>query len=400
MRKIIVTGCTGQLGSYLVDYLLENTAFDIIGTVRRLSVPNHGNIAHVKNDRFSLATMDLGDVHSIENLIKEHQPAYFINCAANSFVGSSWQLPVQHMQYNAIGVMHQLEAIRKHSPHTRYFNMGSSEEFGNAQYIPQDEKHILSPKSPYGVSKCAARYVTKVYRESYDLYAIQGITFNFESKKRGLEFLTAKVVHAIGKIKNSINNNLPIEPLVVGNLESKRSWQHCLDVCDGIWRMLNQDIYNQVTKSNIANLQNLFEKRVALDGAANEDLNKALFETSVRKFLSSGVKEYVLSSDTCHSVREFIELAFERAGIDIIDVNQDRLEPTTDKNGQQVNYVLDDYNKTSLVLSSREFFRPADVTYLHGDSSLIKKELGWKPKYDFEMLVNEMVDSALTEHVK
>jgi GDPmannose 4,6-dehydratase len=278
--------------------------------------------------------------------------------------------------------------------------MGSSEEIGNAQYIPQDEKHILSPKSPYGVSKCAARYITKVYRESYDLYAIQGITFNFTSKRRGLEFITAKVSHAVGKIKNSINNNLPIESLVVGNLESKRSWQHCLDVCDGIWRMLNQDAYNKEFRKELDSFENKLKENILLGGALNEDFYTNLFKKQTRSFFSPKIKEYVLSSDTCHSVRDFVELAFKRAGIDIIDVNPDRIEPAKDTKGQQINYVLDDYNKTPLVLSSREFFRPADVTYLHGDSSLIKKELGWKPKYDFEMLVNEMVDSALTEHVK
>lgn len=387
MNKIIVTGVTGQMGSYMVDYLLANTEFDIIGTVRRLSVPNHDNISHIKNKRFSLATMDLGDSHSIEALIKENQPLYFINCAANSFVGSSWQLPVQHMQYNAIGVLHQLEAIRKHSPHTRYFNMGSSEEFADAQYVPQDENHPIAPRSPYAASKAAARHLVAVYRKSYGMYALQGITFNFESPRRGVEFLPAKSVNAIAKIKNSLKNNLPIEPLVLGNLESKRSWQHCLDVCDGVWRMLNQDIFNEDLME--------IDLDETLVGRENQD-----YAVQRNKLLSESIKEYVLSANYCNSVRELVELALNYSGVEFLDTNPEKLAPVEWRNGQQVNYVLKDNPQIPLIVSSLEFYRPADVTHLHGDSFRIKKELGWSPKYNFELLIKEMVDSALTKYVQ
>ena len=165
--KIVVTGVTGQLGSYFVDYLLEHTNYDIVGTVRRLSVENHKNINHVKDHpRFRLELMDLGDSNSIKRLISKEKPDYFINCAANSFVGTSWSLPEQHLKYNAVGVLHQLEAIKDHCPKCRYFNSGSSEEFGDVQFSPQTIDHPLRARSPYGASKIAARQLVKVYRDS------------------------------------------------------------------------------------------------------------------------------------------------------------------------------------------------------------------------------------------
>lgn len=159
MKKIIVTGVTGQDGSHMVDYLLDNTEHTIIGGVRRLSVKNHENIEHLlDNPRFFLIDLDITDAQNIDRVISEHKPDYFINFAANSFVGSSWEMPVNHMQTNCMGVLHQLEAVRKHVPNCRYYNAGSSEEFGDVIFNPQSEDHPLRPRSPYGASKCAARH--------------------------------------------------------------------------------------------------------------------------------------------------------------------------------------------------------------------------------------------------
>ena len=188
MKNVIITGISGQDGSYMVDYLLENTNYNIFGAVRRLSKPNYSNFSnHLDNKRFKVVTIDLSDSQSIDNVVREVNPDYFINFAAQSFVGSSWQIPEQTFDAGAMGVLRCLEAVRKHSPKCRFYNAGSSEEFGDVKYVPQDEKHSLSPRSPYGAAKCAARHIVKVYRESYNLFAIQGYLFNHESPRRGEE---------------------------------------------------------------------------------------------------------------------------------------------------------------------------------------------------------------------
>ena len=201
MKKIIITGVTGQDGSHMVDYLINNTEHTIIGGVRRLSVKNHQNIEHLLDEpRFFLIDLDVTDAENIDRVISEHKPDYFINFAANSFVGTSWQMPVNHMQTNCMAVLHQLEAIRKHVPDCRYYNAGSSEEFGDVITEPQSEEHPLRPRSPYGASKCAARHLVKVYRDSYNLYAVQGWLFNHEGTRRGVEFVTRKITQHVARI--------------------------------------------------------------------------------------------------------------------------------------------------------------------------------------------------------
>ena len=184
---VIVTGITGQDGSHMVDYLLENTDYHVVGTARRLSVPNHDNIDHIDNERFKKVYFDLTDNESVQNIVEKYKPKYFINLAAQSFVAASWDIPVATWNANATGVLYILEAIRKFSPETRFYNAGTSEEFGDVQYSPQDEKHQLRPRSPYGAAKAAARHLVKVYRDSYDIYAVQGWLFNHEGTRRGEE---------------------------------------------------------------------------------------------------------------------------------------------------------------------------------------------------------------------
>ena len=206
-KTIVVTGVTGQDGSHMVDFLLKNTDYLIFGGVRRLSVYNHENIKHIKSDRFHLINFDLTDSHAISRTVEKLQPDYFINFAAQSFVASSWDFARQTWQTNSTAVLDILEAIRLYKPSCRLYQAGSSEEFGNVQYTPQDENHPLKPRSPYGASKAASRQLVKVYRESYGLYAVQGYLFNHEC-------LTEKTPIIIKYKDSGLINILPISEIV------------------------------------------------------------------------------------------------------------------------------------------------------------------------------------------
>ena len=345
-KKVIITGVTGQDGSYMTDLLLEDTDYEIYGMVRRTSTKNYKNIEHLlSNPRFKTVTGDLSDSQSIDNLIREIKPDYFINLAAQSFVGSSWQIPEQTFDIDAIGVIRCLEGIRKHLPNCRFYNAGSSEELGNVDYSPQDENHPLKPRSPYGAAKAAARHIVKVYRESYNLFAIQGLLYNHESERRGEEFVTRKITKNIARIKKALDNNEKFQPLELGNIDAKRDWSHAKDFVRGIWLMLNQ----------------------------------------------SEPKEYLLSSGETHTVREFIEKAFKIAGISGEWVGKDITEQYILK--KTLNSIY--YDNQILVKINSEFYRPAEVDLLLGDSSNARKELNWKPNISFDSLVKIMVENDL-----
>lgn len=352
MKKIIITGVTGQDGSFMADFLLKNTEYTIIAGARRLSVKNHKNIEHlISNPRFKLIDLDIADQLNVEEVIRKEQPDYFINFAANSFVGNSWSMPVNHMTSNSMGVLYQLEAIRKFAPQCRYYNAGSSEEFGDVIQVPQNEDHPLRPRSPYGASKASARHLVKVYRDSYNLYAIQGWLFNHEGTRRGEEFVTRKITKNVARIKYAIENKLNFEPLKLGNLEAKRDWSDAEDFIEGVWLMLNQD----------------------------------------------KPKEYVLSSNETHTIKEFVELAFKAAGIDGIWVGEN-LETLY----LLPNYLADfgDVTQLKLVQIDEKFYRPAEVDLLLGDSTKARQELGWQPKTSFKELVDKMVSHDILEHGK
>ena len=341
VKKVIVTGVTGQDGSYMVDHLIENTDYQIYGMVRRSSNINTQNIHHLLNNpRFTLVTGDLSDGQSIDNLVREIIPDYFINLGAQSFVGSSWQIPEQTFDVGAMGVLRCLESIRKHAPSCRFYNAGSSEELGDVDYFPQDEKHPLKPRSPYGAAKAAARHLVKVYRESYDLYAIQGLLYNHESERRGEEFVTRKITKGVARIKKAINSGVSFKPIELGNIDAKRDWSHAKDFVEGIWTMLNQN----------------------------------------------DPKEYLLSSNETHSVREFIELAFKEAGI---DADWDFVNGNEAIN-EELLYPVGDGIAT-LVKINPEFYRPAEVDLLWGNSDKARNELPWLPKVNFTDLVKKMV---------
>lgn len=351
-KNIIVTGVTGMDGSNMVDYLLKNTDYRIYGMVRRTSTPNHENIkGALKNERFSIFCGDLSDPHSIEKAVRELRPAYFINFAAQSFVGSSWDIPAQTFEVGALALIHILEAVRKHCPSCRTYNAGSSEEWGAVEYEPQDENHPMRPQSPYGAAKCAARHIVRVYRQSYNLYAIQGTLLNHEGIRRGEEFVTRKITKEVARIKKSIDSSAPFAPMQIGNIRAKRDWSDSEDFVDGVWRMLNQEVWN---------------------GADPHD--------------ASTLKEYVLSSNETHTVREFIERAFGVAGIDGLWVGESLLET----------YIRSDTGE-ALVIINPEFYRPAEVETLYGNSDLARRELQWSPKINFEELVRRMVENDLNQ---
>ncbi len=396
-KKIIVSGVTGQDGSYMVDYLLANTDHLIWGMVRRTSKPDLGNLkAALTNPRFKTIVADLTDSASIDNVVKEVKPDYFINLAAQSFVGSSWQIPEQTFDVDAVAIIRILEAIRKHVPHCRFYNAGSSEEHGDVQYSPQDINHPLRARSPYGAAKIAARQIVKVYRESYGLYAIQGLLYNHESERRGEEFVTRKITLGVARVVREILGDGPITPIELGNLDAKRDWSHAEDFVDGIWKMLNQWECRLDYKTTRW-------KYPMIENQDNPDVQAEI--DRVNRGSIAWLKEYLLSSGETHTVRSFIEKAFRVAGIsgewrgtgvdetyvftygNILQTNGTRslIEP-----GVSLNPVF-----SPIVRINPAFYRPADVEYLLGDSSPARQELGWMPKISFDDLVRRMTESDL-----
>ena len=341
--KIIVSGVTGQDGSHMVDFLLDHTYAKIYGTARRLSVKNHENILHLEgNPRFELINMDLNDPHSIRDVVIDLQPDYFINFAAQSFVAGSWDYPIQTWDTDADAVLHILESIRRFAPHCRFYNAGSSEEFGDVIYTPQNEEHPLRPQSPYGAAKCGARHIVRVYRESYGLYAVQGWLFNHEGVRRGLDFVTRKISHGIAKLQHALEIDkvllrgkpqLPI--LELGNLEAKRDWSDAEDFMEGVWLMLNQ------------------EKPTS----------------------------YVLGSGEMHSIRDFLYTTLQCANINFTSVGEGVDE--------EIHY-MDEAGGRPILRINPKYYRPAEVHKLCGDPSLAEKELGWVRRTDFHGLVKKM----------
>jgi GDPmannose 4,6-dehydratase len=361
-KTVFVTGVTGQDGSHMVDYLLKNTEYTIFGGARRLSIKNHENLRHLENEsRFKLINFDLSDAHSISKTIEQIKPDYFINLAAQTFVGSSWDFPAQTWECNTTGIIHILEAIRQHKPTCRFYNAGSSEEYGNVAYTPQDENHPARPRSPYGASKSAARQLVKVYRESYNMYAVQGLLFNHEGTRRGEEFVTRKITKGIARIKQALVNGKTFGAIELGNVYAKRDWSDAEDFVDGIWRMMNQDVYRCYIQHPEHTVKNL--------------------------------KEYVLSSNETHTIKEFVELAFKYAGI----------EGCWHGNGTSEEFSItptdvDKYNAASSVLIriNPKFYRPAEVDLLLGNSNLARQELQWSPKTSFNQLVEKMIKNDLS----
>lgn len=234
MKRALITGITGQDGSYLTELLLEK-GYEVYGIKRRTSDLNYGNIAHLKND-INLIYADMEDMPSLITAVKKAQPDEVYNLAAQSFVQTSWEQPILTAQVDALGVTNMLEAIKNEKPDARFYQASTSEMFGKVQEVPQSESTPFYPRSPYGVAKVYGHWITVNYRESYDMYACSGILFNHESPRRGLEFVTRKVTLAASRIKYGIQKELHL-----GNLDSKRDWGYAGDYVRAMWLMLNQE---------------------------------------------------------------------------------------------------------------------------------------------------------------
>jgi len=262
-KRAVVTGITGQDGSYLAELLLEN-GYEVIGVVRRSSAPNLWRIEHLL-DRLTLRPGDLLDQLSLVRLIDECRPQEFYNLAAMSFVPASWDQPMLTGEFNSLGVTRVLEAIRQVDPKIKLYQASSSEMYGKVREVPQTELTPFYPRSPYGVSKVFGHYITVNYRESYDLFAVSGILFNHESPRRGLEFVTRKVTDGVARIKLGVQ-----ESLSLGNLDAHRDWGFSGDYVRAMWMMLQQDRPD----------------------------------------------DYVIASGVSHSVRDLVEIAFSHVGLE------------------------------------------------------------------------------------
>lgn len=263
MPRALITGVTGQDGSYLAEFLLEK-GYEVIGMVRRTSTVNFDRIHHIQ-EKIEIVQGDLLDQSSMMDIIAEYQPDEVYNLAAQSFVPTSWKQPVLTGEFTALGVTRLLEAIRLVKPDARFYQASSSEMFGKAQEVPQNEKTPFYPRSPYGVAKVYGHWITVNYRESYGLYAVSGILFNHESERRGLEFVTHKVTYGAAKIKLGLADELRL-----GNLEARRDWGYAPDYVRAMWLMLQQDEPD----------------------------------------------DYVVATGETHSVRELCEVAFDYLGLD------------------------------------------------------------------------------------
>jgi GDPmannose 4,6-dehydratase len=262
-RRALITGVTGQDGSYLAELLLEQ-GYEVIGVVRRSSTVNFERIAHIQ-DRMTLVAGDLLDEVSLFAVLRDHRPQEVYNLAAQSFVQTSWSQPVLTGETTALGVTRLLDAIRIVDPEIRFYQASSSEMFGKVHEVPQRETTPFYPRSPYGVAKVYGHWITVNYRESYGLHASSGMLFNHESPRRGLEFVTRKVTHGVARIKHGLQDKLAL-----GNLDAQRDWGYAADYVRAMWLMLQED----------------------------------------------SPSDYVVATGETHSVRELCELAFAAAGLD------------------------------------------------------------------------------------
>lgn len=313
-KRALITGVTGQDGAYLCELLLDK-GYEVHGMVRRSSGERFERIEPML-DRITLHEGDLLDQLSLIRLLKKIRPAEVYNLAAQSFVPTSFSQPLLTGEVTALGAARMLEAIYMVDSQIRFYQASSSEMFGKVPTEPQNESTPFWPRSPYGVAKVYAHWITVNYRESYDLYAVSGILFNHESPLRGTAFVTRKITDAVARIKHGL-----LDKLHLGNLDAERDWGFAGDYVEAMYLMMQQD-----------------EPR-----------------------------DYVIATGQKHTVRQFVELAFDRVGLDWED------------------YVELDPN----------FLRPAEVNTLCGDASKAQRELGWKPKVDLPQLVSMMVDADL-----
>lgn len=331
MKKALITGITGQDGSYLAELLLEN-GYEVYGIMRRKSVADYGNVEHIK-EKIQFIYADMTDVISLINAMKISQADEVYNLAAQSFVATSWEQPIATADIDALGVTNMLEAIRTVKPEARFYQASTSEMFGLVQEIPQKETTPFYPRSPYGVAKLYGHWITKNYRESYNIFACSGILFNHESERRGKEFVTRKITDAVARIKLGVQDYLEL-----GNMDSKRDWGHSKDYVKAMWLMLQQEKPD----------------------------------------------DYVIATNETRTVRDFVETAFNHVGISI------------EWNGNGVDEIgIDKKTGKTVVKVNPRFFRPAEVDILLGDPTKAEKSLGWKREIPFAQLVERMVKNDM-----
>lgn len=331
MKNALITGINGQDGSYLAELLLEK-GYNVYGIMRRKSVVDYGNVDHIK-DKIKFIYADMTDVVSLVNAMKVSDADEVYNLAAQSFVATSWEQPLATAQIDALGVTNMLEAIRMVKPSCKFYQASTSEMFGLVQEIPQKETTPFYPRSPYGVAKLYGHWITKNYRESYDMFACSGILFNHESERRGKEFVTRKITDAVARIKLGVQDCVEL-----GNLDSKRDWGHSKDYVYAMWLMLQQDKPD----------------------------------------------DYVVATGETRTVREFVQTAFAKAGIDVEFSGEGVDEIGTDKATGKI-----------VVKVNPDFFRPAEVDILIGDPAKADATLGWERKIKFDELVERMVKNDL-----
>ena len=331
MKRALITGVNGQDGSYLAELLLEK-GYKVYGLMRRKSSVDYGNVEHIK-DKIEFIYADMADVVSLTNAMRISQADEVYNLAAQSFVGTSWEQPVATAEIDGIGALNMLEAIRMIKPNAKFYQASTSEMYGLVQAIPQNEETPFYPRSPYGVAKLYGHWITKNYRESYDMYACSGILFNHESERRGKEFVTRKITDAVARIKLGVQDVLEL-----GNLDAKRDWGHAKDYVRAMWLMLQQD----------------------------------------------EADDYVIATNETRTVREFVERTFMYVGIEII------------WEGSEVNEIgKDKATGKTVVKINPDFFRPAEVDILIGDPIKAETKLGWKREIPFVELVERMIKNDL-----
>jgi GDPmannose 4,6-dehydratase len=335
MKSAIITGITGQDGAYLSEFLLKKD-YTIYGTYRRTASSNFWRIDELgvrNNPNLHLVGCDLTDLSSAIRLIEKVNPHEVYNLAAQSFVAASFSEPITTTQISGVGALNLLETIRIVNPKIRFYQASSSEMFGLAQEVPQSETTSFYPRSPYGVAKAYAHWMTINYRESYDIFGVSGILFNHESPLRGLEFVTRKITDGLARVKLGKQSHIEL-----GNLDAQRDWGYAKDYVEGMWRMMQTDKPDT----------------------------------------------YVLSSGRTEKIRSFVEMACGELDIDIV------------WKGVGVDEVgVDSKTGTTIVKINPDFYRPAEVALLLGNSEKAKSKLGWQAKTTLEKLCTMMIKADL-----
>ena len=315
MKRVLITGINGMDGSHLADLLLEK-GYKVYGMERRSSSKNRTNTVHLEG-KINFINGDLTDQNSLFRCIKESDPDEVYNLGSQSFVGESWNTPEQTSDVTGLGVLRVLEAIREYGKGIKFYQASTSEMFGRMVENPAKETTPFYPRSPYGVAKLYGHWITKNYRESYDMFNCSGILFNHESERRGIEFVTRKITDGVARIHLGLQDYITL-----GNLDSKRDWGYSPDYVESMWLMMQQDKPD----------------------------------------------DYVIATGKSHSIREFLDIAFNHIGIEYWS-----------------NYVL----------QAKKYMRPAEVAVLCGDSTKARDVLGWKRRTSFEEMVSRMVKNDI-----